>query len=94
VAIPINTHVIVLLVGGEIVEGDVAMADQATYLCLRRDNETWYLPWTAIKCVKGPALPERGITGNYPRTATSSGGTASPAGSPQGGTPPAGNSPG
>jgi len=44
VAIPINTHVIVLLVGGEIVEGDVAMTDQATYLCLRRDGETWYLP--------------------------------------------------
>lgn len=67
-AIPINTHVVVLLVGGEIVEGDVAMADQATYLCLRREGETWYLPWSAIKCVKGPALPERSITGSYPRT--------------------------
>lgn len=66
-AIPINTHVIVLLVGGEIVEGDVAMADQATYLCLRREGETWYLPWSAIKCVKGPALPERGVTGGYVR---------------------------
>lgn len=88
-AIPINTHVIVLLVGGEIVEGDVAMADQATYLCLRRDQETWYLPWTAIKCVKGPALPERGITGNYPRTgAPASGGTPPAGGSaPAGGTP-------
>ena len=52
----------------EIVEGDVAMVDQATYLCLRREGETWYLPWTAIKCVKGPALPDRGITGGYPRT--------------------------
>lgn len=66
-AIPINTHVIVLLAGGEIVEGDVAMVDQATYLCLRREGETWYLPWSAIKCVKGPALPDRGVTGGFQR---------------------------
>lgn len=61
-----NTHVTVLLVSGETVEGDVAMADQATYLCLRRESESLYLPWTAIKCVRGPALPERGV-GAYPR---------------------------
>lgn len=66
-AIPINTKVVVLLMGGEIVEGDVAMADQAQYLCLKREGETWYLPWTAIKCVKGPALPERGIGAGYGR---------------------------
>jgi len=61
VAIPMNTHVTVLLVSGETVEGDVAMADQVTYLCLRRENESLYLPWTAIKVVRGPALPDRGI---------------------------------
>ncbi len=44
---------------GEQVEGDVAMADQTTYLCLRRENETLYLPWSAIKCVRGPVLPDR-----------------------------------
>lgn len=66
-AIPINTHVVVLLIGGEIVEGDVAMADQAQYLCLKREGETWYLPWTAVKCVKGPALPERGTGITYTR---------------------------
>ncbi len=60
-AIPMNTHVTVLLTSGETVEGEVAMADQVTYLCLRRDNESLFLPWTAIKCVRGPALPERGI---------------------------------
>ena len=60
-AIPMNTHVTVLLVSGETVEGDVAMADQVTYLCLRRENESLYLPWTAIKVVRGPALPDRGI---------------------------------
>ena len=54
-----NTHVSVLLLSGEIVEGEVAQADQATYLCLRQESETLYLPWTAIKCVKGPPLPER-----------------------------------
>lgn len=59
-AIPMNTHVSVLLISGELVEGDVAQADQATYLCLRKENETLYLPWSAIKCVKGPPLPERG----------------------------------
>lgn len=61
-AIPMNTRVVVLLVSGEIVEGDVAQADQATYLCLRQESETLYLPWSAIKCVKGPPLPERGIS--------------------------------
>ncbi|HEY9869387.1 MAG TPA: hypothetical protein V6D08_09495 [Candidatus Obscuribacterales bacterium] len=66
-AIPLNTRVTVLLISGETVEGDVAMADQATYLCLRRENETLYLPWTAIKCVRGPALPERGVSGAYAR---------------------------
>lgn len=59
-AIPMNTRVSVLLISGEIVEGDVAQADQGTYLCLRKDNETLYLPWSAIKCVKGPPLPDRG----------------------------------
>jgi hypothetical protein len=59
-----NTHVQVLLTTGELVEGDVAQADQVTYLCLRKDDETLYLPWSAIKCVKGPPLPDR--TGNYP----------------------------
>jgi hypothetical protein len=48
---------------GEQVEGEVAMADQNTYLCLRRENETLYLPWSAIKCVRGPALPERTVGG-------------------------------
>ena len=66
-AIPLNTHVTVLLVSGETVEGDVAMADQVTYLCLRRENESLFLPWTAIKCVRGPALPERGVTASYNR---------------------------
>jgi small nuclear ribonucleoprotein (snRNP)-like protein len=58
-AIPMNTPVTVLLISGEQVEGEVAMADQNTYLCLRRENETLYLPWSAIKCVRGPVLPER-----------------------------------
>jgi small nuclear ribonucleoprotein (snRNP)-like protein len=58
-AIPLNTQVTVLLVSGEQVDGEVAMADQNTYLCLRRENETLYLPWSAIKCVRGPALPDR-----------------------------------
>jgi len=70
VAIPMNTRLTVLLVSGETVEGDVAMADQVTYLCLRRENESLYLPWTAIKCVRGPALPERGIGPSYPRPTT------------------------
>ncbi len=61
-AIPMNTRVVVLLSSGEIVEGDVAQADQATYLCLRQETETLYLPWSAIKCVKGPLLPDRGIS--------------------------------
>lgn len=58
-AIPLNTRVSVLLASGEVVEGEVAQHDQATYLCLRKDNESLYLPWSAIKCVKGPPLPER-----------------------------------
>ncbi|MFN8659761.1 MAG: hypothetical protein U0105_25725 [Candidatus Obscuribacterales bacterium] len=62
-AIPMNTQVSVLLLSGEIVEGEVAQVDQATYLCLRQQKETLYVPWTAIKCVKGPALPERGLPG-------------------------------
>ncbi len=64
-AIPLNTRVTVLLASGETVEGEVAMADQTTYLCLRRENESLYVPWTAIKCVRGPALPERGVTGAF-----------------------------
>lgn len=68
-AIPLNTRVTVLLISGEQVEGEVAMADQVTYLCVRRENETLYLPWSAIKCVRGPALPERvGSFPNLPRT--------------------------
>jgi hypothetical protein len=63
VAIPLNTQVTILLISGEQVEGEVAMADQNTYLCLRRENETLYLPWSAIKCVRGPALPERNPLG-------------------------------
>jgi small nuclear ribonucleoprotein (snRNP)-like protein len=59
VAIPMNTPVTVLLVSGEQVDGEVAMADQNTYLCLRRESETLYLPWSAIKCVRGPVLPDR-----------------------------------
>jgi len=62
-AIPLNTQVTVLLMSGEQVEGDVAMADQTTYLCLRRENETLYLPWSAIKCVRGPVLPDRSAGG-------------------------------
>ncbi len=64
VAIPMNTHVIVLLIDGETVEGEVAMSDQTTYLCLRRANESFYLPWSAIKCVRGPALPGKGMAGS------------------------------
>ena len=60
-AIPMNTRVTVLLVSGEMVEGEVAMVDQTTYLCIRRESESLYLPWTAIKCVRGPALPERSV---------------------------------
>jgi len=67
VAIPMNTRVVILLVSGETVEGDVSMVDQVTYLCLRRENETLYVPWTAIKCVRGPALPERGPAAGYSR---------------------------
>ena len=38
----------------------MAIADQnLLYLCLRRESETLYLPWSAIKCVRGPVLPER-----------------------------------
>lgn len=62
-AIPMNTPVTVLLVSGEQVEGEVAMADQGTYLCIRRESETLYLPWSAIKCVRGPSLPERSVGG-------------------------------
>ncbi len=65
-AIPMNTAVTVLLVSGEQVEGEVAMADQGTYLCIRRESETLYLPWSAIKCVRGPSLPERGVGAGYP----------------------------
>ncbi len=65
-AIPLNTSVTVLLVSGEQVEGEVAMIDQTTYLCLRHANETLYLPWTSIKCVRGPALPERHVGNPYP----------------------------
>jgi hypothetical protein len=64
-AIPLNTPVTVLLVSGEQVEGEVAMIDQATYLCLRHENETLYLPWPAIKCVRGPALPDRSVGNPY-----------------------------
>lgn len=64
-AIPLNTPVTVLLVSGEQVEGEVAMIDQATYLCLRHENETLYLPWPAIKCVRGPSLPDRGVGNPY-----------------------------
>ena len=66
-AIPMNTRVAVLLNSGEQIEGDVAQVDQVTYLCLRRENETLYLPWSAIKCVKGPPLPDRPISGAYQR---------------------------
>jgi hypothetical protein len=62
-AIPLNTPVTVLMITGEQVEGEVAMIDQTTYLCLRREGETLYLPWPAIKCVRGPALPERATVG-------------------------------
>jgi len=62
-AIPLNTTVTVLMVTGEQVEGEVAMIDQTTYLCLRRAGETLYLPWPSIKCVRGPALPERASAG-------------------------------
>ena len=69
-AIPLNTSVTVLMLSGEQVEGEVAMIDQATYLCLRHENEnheqeTLYLPWPAIKCVRGPALPERVVGKPY-----------------------------
>jgi small nuclear ribonucleoprotein (snRNP)-like protein len=64
-AIPMNTPVTVLLVSGEQVEGEVAMADQSTYLCIRRESETLYLPWSAIKCVRGPSLPERSVGAGY-----------------------------
>lgn len=64
-AIPLNTLVTVLMVSGEQVEGEVAMIDQATYLCLRHEKETLYLPWASIKCVRGPALPERHIAAGY-----------------------------
>jgi hypothetical protein len=63
VSIPLNTQVTVLLVSGEQVDGEVAMTDQSTYLCIRRDSETLYLPWTAIKCVRGPALQDRPVGG-------------------------------
>jgi hypothetical protein len=52
------------MVSGEQVEGEVAMIDQTTYLCLRHENETLYLPWPSIKCVRGPNLPERNM-GNH-----------------------------
>ncbi len=60
-----NTPVKVLLMSGEQVDGEVAMVDQSTYLCLRRENETLFLPWSAIKCVRGPALPERTVSGAF-----------------------------
>jgi hypothetical protein len=60
-----NTQVMVLLMSGEQVDGEVAMADQGTYLCLRRENETLYLPWTAIKCVRGPALPKSQVGASF-----------------------------
>ncbi len=65
-AIPLNTPVTVLMVTGEQVEGEVAMIDQTTYLCIRRESETLYLPWPAIKCVRGPVLPERTTMGGMP----------------------------
>ena len=64
-AIPMNTQVMVLLMSGEQVDGEVAMADQVTYLALRRDNETLYLHWTAIKCVRGPALPKSQVGASF-----------------------------
>lgn len=66
-AIPLNTRVTVLLSSGEQVEGDVAQADQVTYLCLRREGESLYLPWSSIKCVRGPALPDRPVGPAYQR---------------------------
>ena len=65
-AIPLNTPVAVLMISGEQIDGEVAMIDQSTYLCLKRENETVYLPWTAIKCVRGPALPQRMVGNPYP----------------------------
>ncbi len=65
-AIPLNTAVTVLMMSGEQIDGAVAMIDQGTYLCLNRENETVYLPWTAIKCVRGPALPHRMVGNPYP----------------------------
>ncbi len=64
-AIPLNTPVVVLMMSGEQIDGEVAMIDQSTYLCLNRENETLYLPWTAIKCVRGPALPQRMVGNPY-----------------------------
>jgi len=70
VAIPLNTPVTVLMMSGEQIDGEVAMIDQSTYLCLRRENETLYLPWTAIKCIRGPALPQRMVGNPYPSNKT------------------------
>lgn len=66
-AIPLNTTVTVLMMSGEQIEGEVAMIDQGTYLCLKKESETLYLPWTAIKCVRGPALPQRMVGNPYPK---------------------------
>ena len=71
-AIPLNTAVTVLMMSGEQIEGEVAMIDQSTYLCLKRENETLYLPWTAIKCVRGPALPQRMVGNPYPKASSTS----------------------
>jgi len=62
---------------GEQVEGEVAMIDQTTYLCIRRENETLYLPWPAIKCVRGRVLPERTSVGGMPFAARSARDSAS-----------------
>ena len=64
-AIPLHSPVTVLLVDGNQVNGEVAMADQATYLCLKANNETLYFPWTAIKCVRGPDIPERSANSGF-----------------------------
>ena len=64
-AIPLKTFVVVTMHTGETIQGEVAMSDQGTYLCLRRENETMYIPWNSIKCARGPALPEKSLTAGY-----------------------------
>ena len=63
-AIPLHSSVTVLLIDGNQVNGEVAQADQVTYLCLKSNNETLYFPWSAIKCVRGPAIPDRSSPGS------------------------------